>query len=246
MLPTDLSKSAIVPMHKILIVEDDDNIREMVLYILKKEDYEVSGVASGEAALSHSISEKPDLIVLDIQLPGINGYQFCKRLSTHFEDYMPLIIMLTDQTDVSDMEKGLASYADDYIAKPFNPRLLVARIKANLRRQPGSTGPAKNQQLSRFGISIDVPSRTVTLNNEPIKLQKMEFDILFVLMSSPNRVFSRDDLISHSRGDNYFVTDRAIDNQIYKLRKKLTESGKYLETVSGIGYRFADPSLPSR
>lgn len=236
-------------MHKILIVEDDDNIREMVLYILQKEDYEVSGVISGEAALTHSLSEKPDLIVLDIQLPGINGYQLCERLSTVFEDNMPLIIMLTDQTDVSDMEKGLASYADDYIAKPFNPRLLVARVKANLRRQRGPTQPAQstqNQSLSRFGISIDVSSRTVMLNNEPVKLQKMEFDILFALMSSPNRVFSRDDLISHSRGDNYFVTDRAVDNQIYKLRKKLAESGKYLETVSGIGYRFADSSLPLR
>ncbi|NQZ09308.1 MAG: response regulator transcription factor, partial [Algicola sp.] len=135
------------------------------------------------------------------------------------------------------------------IAKPFNPRLLVARVKANLRRQRGPTQPAQstqNQSLSRFGISIDVSSRTVMLNNEPVKLQKMEFDILFALMSSPNRVFSRDDLISHSRGDNYFVTDRAVDNQIYKLRKKLAESGKYLETVSGIGYRFADSSLPLR
>ena len=233
-------------VHKILIVEDDDNIREMVLYILQKEDYEVSGVASGEAALAHTIAEKPDLIVLDIQLPGINGYQFCERLSTHFQDNIPLIIMLTDQTDVSDMEKGLASYADDYIAKPFNPRLLVARIKANLRRQPDSVQSAQNPRLIGCGISIDVASRTVTLNNEPIKLQKMEFDILLVLMSSPNRVFSRDDLISHSRGDNYFVSDRAIDNQIYKLRKKLAGSGKYLKTVSGIGYRFADSSFASR
>jgi DNA-binding response OmpR family regulator len=238
MLPTALNKLATTPMHKILIVEDDDNIREMVFYILQKEDYDVSGVASGEAALAHTIDQKPDLIVLDIQLPGINGYQFCERLSTHFEDNLPLIIMLTNQTDVSDMEKGLASYADDYVAKPFNPRLLVARIKANLRRQPGAVQPAQNQQLTSFGISVDVSSRTVTLNNEPIKLQKMAFDILFVLMSSPNRVFSRDDLISHCRGDNYFVSDRAIDNQIYKLRKQLAESGKYLETVSGIGYRF--------
>lgn len=227
-------------MHKILIVEDDDHIREMVLYILQKEEYQVTSVASGEAALSQVISEKPDLIVLDIQLPGINGYQLCQRLSTHFAHPMPLIIMLTDQADVSDMEKGLASYADDYIAKPFNPRLLVARIKANLRRQPGFSQPAQDQQLSAFGITIDVPSRTVTLNHEPVKLQKMEFDILLTLMSSPNRVFSRDDLISHSRGDNYFVSDRAIDNQIYKLRKKLAEFGQYLETVSGIGYRFTD------
>jgi len=227
-------------MSKILIVEDDDNVREMVLYILQKEDYTVTGVASAEAALSYCKQEKPDLILLDIELPGINGYQFCERLQKDISNEMPLIIMLTDQIDVSDIEKGLATYADDYIAKPFNPRLLVARIKANLRRLSGLTEPIASERLSYFGISIDITSRHVTLNDEHIQLQKMEFDILYLLMSSPNRVFSRDAIIYHSKGDNYYISDRAIDNQIYKLRKKLGSAGKHLETVSGIGYRFSD------
>jgi len=226
-------------MDTILIVEDDDHIREMVTYILQKENYSVTGVGSAEDALSHCNIEKPDLILLDIELPGINGYQFCERLLEHHHKNMPMIIMLTDLIDVSDMEKGLASFADDYIAKPFNPRLLVARIKANLRRQPGISDPVSSEGVSHFGVVIDVPSRQVTLNGELIALQKMEFDILFLLMSSLNRVFSRDALISHSKGDNYYITDRAIDNQIYKLRKKLGEAGKHLETVSGIGYRFS-------
>ncbi len=227
-------------MNKILIIEDDDHIREMLLYILQKEEYTVTGVASAEAALSYRMQEKPDLIILDIELPGINGYQFCERLQKNISNEMPVIIMLTDQIDISDMEKGLASYADDYIAKPFNPRLLVARIKANLRRLSGLTEPIASERLSYFGVVIDITSRHVTLNDEHIQLQKMEFDILYMLMSSPNRVFSRDAIISHSKGDNYYIADRAIDNQIYKLRKKLGEAGKHLETVSGIGYRFSD------
>ncbi|NQZ89347.1 MAG: response regulator transcription factor [Colwellia sp.] len=229
-------------MNKILIVEDDDHIREMVLYILQKENYSVSGVGSAEAALSHCNQKRPDLILLDIELPGINGYQFCERLLEVHRKNMPLIIMLTDQIDVSDIEKGLASYADDYIAKPFNPRLLVARIKANLRRLSGVSDLVSREGVSHFGVVIDVSSRQVTLNGELIPLQKMEFDILFLLMSSPNRVFSRDALISQSKGDNYYISDRAIDNQIYKLRKKLGEAGKHLETVSGVGYRFSDSS----
>ena len=173
----------------------------------------------------------------------MKGYQFCERLLQQHRNSMPLIIMLTDQADISDMEKGLASYADDYIAKPFNPRLLVARIKASLRRQSGLSEPLASEQLSLLGVFIDVPSRQVRLFDEPVKLHKMEFDILYLLMSSPNRVFTRDAIISHSKGDNYYITDRAIDNQIYKLRKKLGVAGKYLETVSGIGYRICD-SLP--
>lgn len=226
-------------MQKILIVEDDEHIRDMVLYILEKEGYKVSAVDSAEAALSHCDQQKPDLVVLDIQLPGMNGYQFCERLAQLHRKNMPLIIMLTDQADVSDIEKGLASYADDYIAKPFNPRLLVARITANLRRQHGVSEAVVDERLSLNGVVIDVASRQVTINDELVKLQKMEFDILFLLMSSPNRVFSRDAIISHSKGDNYFITDRAIDNQIYKLRKKLGEAGQYLQTVSGVGYRFS-------
>ncbi|MBA6262254.1 response regulator transcription factor [Colwellia sp. Bg11-12] len=226
-------------MSNILIVEDDEHIREMLLYILEKEEYSVIGVASAEAALSHCMQEKPDLILLDIELPGINGYQFCECLQRNHANKMPLIIMLTDQIDVSDIEKGLASFADDYIAKPFNPRLLVARIKANLRRLSGLPEPVTTERLSSFGVTIDVPTRHVTLHSEHIPLQKMEFDILYLLMSSPNRVFSRDSIIYHSKGENYYIADRAIDNQIYKLRKKLGEAGKHLETVSGIGYRFS-------
>lgn len=225
-------------MNNLLVVEDDSHIRELVLYILQKEGYSVIGVSSAEDALEKCKQQAFDLIILDIQLPGLNGYQFCQHLQRE-HTHLPLIIMLTDQADVSDIEKGLASYADDYIAKPFNPRILIARITATLRRRT-NTNKLENteEQLAHGGILLSVPFRQVTFNNRQIQLQKMEFDILFLLMSSPNKVYSRDAIISYSKGDNYYIADRAIDNQIYKLRKKLGSAGQYIETVSGIGYRF--------
>ena len=225
-------------MKNILIVEDDQHIQEMLLYILEKEQYLVNAVNSAEEAISFCQKNMPDLILLDIQLPGMNGFQFCEQLNQQVSQ-MPLIIMLTDQIEVHDMERGLNNFADDYIAKPFNPRLLIARINANLRRNssPKETSPAK---LSFAEIEIEHETRQVTVDKQLVKLQKMEFDILYMLISSPKKVHSRDDIITFCKGDNYYITDRAIDNQIYKLRKKLGEAGKYLETVSGIGYRLSD------
>lgn len=231
-------RNDVKPMQSILIVEDNEHIREMVQYILEKESFKVSAVESAEAALNLCQKTLPSLIILDIELPGINGYQFCAELQKQ-QSSMPTIIMLTDQNDVSDIEKGLSQFADDYIAKPFNPRILVARIKANLRRGNNcdhTSTPAS--QIICAGIIIDCDSRTVSIDKQEIKLQKMEFDILYLLLSSPDKVFSRDDIITFSKGDNYYITDRAIDNQIYKLRKKLGSKGKLIETVSGIGYKL--------
>ena len=226
-------------MSQILVVEDDSHIREMLHYILQKEGFSPVMAASAEEALELYMQALPDLIVLDIQLPGINGYQLCERLKLTYGEAMPLIIMLTDRADVSDMEKGLASFADDYIAKPFNPRLLLARLTAILRRSSGTAPINKPETVSLFGVSLDPEARQVLVEHTPIQLQKMEFDILQLLMTHPNRVFSRDALISGCKGDNYFISDRAIDNQIYKLRKKLGKAGKHLTTVSGVGYRFS-------
>ena len=227
-------------MSQILVVEDDSHIREMLHYILQKEDFSPVMAASAEQALELCVQALPDLIVLDIQLPGINGYQFCERLQKQLSGRqpMPSIIMLTEQAEVSDFEKGLGSFADDYVAKPFNPRLLVARINACLRRSGTQSVDNDKSQLSLLGVEIDLVAHRVKVQNEFINLQKMEFEILHLLMASPNRVFSRDAIISHCKGDNYFVSDRAIDNQIYKLRKKLGEAGQHLKTVSGLGYRF--------
>jgi len=225
-------------MPKILIVEDDQHIREMVQYILEKESYLVTAVSSAEVALTECKHAMPELILLDIELPGMNGYEFCGQLQTLHHD-LPIIIMLTDQADVDDIEKGLSEVADDYIAKPFNPRLLVARIKANLRRHESTSVPQSFNIVTYNGISVDGESRTVTIAGERVPLQKMEFDILKLLVNSPDRVFSRDELISLSKGDNYYITDRAIDNQIYKLRKKLGNKGSLIKTVSGIGYKLS-------
>jgi len=225
-------------MNHILIVEDDPHIQEMLLYILEKESYQVTTACSAEDGLSYCAKHLPDLILLDIQLPGINGYQFCEQLNQQLSE-MPIIIMLTDQAEVSDIEKGLNNFADDFIAKPFNPRLLVARIKANLRRGGSLLINPTPTNVSYKAIRLDTETRQAFVDEQAIKLQKMEFDILFMLISSPAKVHSRDEIITFCKGDNYYITDRAIDNQIYKLRKKLGESGKYLETVSGVGYRLS-------
>lgn len=227
-------------MPNVLLIEDDAHIREMVQYILEKEDFTVSAVDSGEAGLSFCQENQPDLILLDIQLPGINGYQFCEQLQKK-QITMPIIIMLTDQTDVSDIEKGLSRFADDYVAKPFNPRILIARIKANLRRGNSEVTSKPSSTLSFANISMNCETRTVLINTKEVKLQKMEFDILYLLLSTPGKVYSRDEIINFSKGDNYYIADRAIDNQIYKLRKKLGEKGQHIETISGIGYKFVKP-----
>ncbi|WP_448547239.1 response regulator transcription factor [Thalassotalea fusca] len=225
-------------MPTILIVEDDEHIRTMVQYILEKESYSVTAVSSAEDALAACEHNMPDLILLDIELPGMNGYEFCDQLQKQYIN-LPIIIMLTDLADVDDIEKGLSEIADDYIAKPFNPRLLVARIKASLRRHDSTLQSKPKNIIAYSGINVDGDSRTVIVDEECVLLQKMEFDILRLLVNSPDRVFSRDELISLSKGDNYYITDRAIDNQIYKLRKKLGNKGSLIKTVSGIGYKLS-------
>lgn len=224
-------------MNNILIVEDDQSIQDMLLYILQKEDYQAKATTSAEEALLVCQKKLPDLILLDIALPGMNGYQFCEVLNTQVSQ-MPLIIMLTDQTDISDIEKSLNHFADDFIAKPFNPRVLVARIKANLRRSH-LAAPTTQNSITIAELTLNRDARQVYAAGQAIKLQKMEFDILQMLMSSPNRVFSRDEIITYCKGDNYYIADRAIDNQIYKLRKKLGDAGRYLETASGVGYQLS-------
>lgn len=225
-------------MNSILVVEDDQHIQEMLLYILQKEGFDTNAVSNAEDALAYCLKTLPDLILLDIQLPGINGYVFCEKLANNVTT-LPKIIMLTDQAEVSDIERGLNNYADDFIAKPFNPRILIARINANLRRSEQLSINNKSK-LAFAEITIDVEERHAYVSDQLTQLQKMEFDILTMLVATPNKVHSREEIITYCKGDNYFISDRAIDNQIYKLRKKLGPAGKYLTTVSGVGYRLTN------
>ncbi|MBU0756327.1 MAG: response regulator transcription factor [Planctomycetes bacterium] len=222
---------------KILIVEDDAHTREMIGYILEKEGYEAVSASSGEQGLEIMKAFLPDLVLLDLILPGMTGYELCEKMKSRPGLKDVLVIMLTEKREVKDITRGLTTYADDYIPKPFHPRILAARIDAVLRRR-GKTAAEKPGRIELPGLVIDPERREVFADGERVDLKKMEFDILFFLASNKNKIFPRDRIISAARGDDYFVYDRVVDNHIYKIRKKLKEKGSMIETVSGMGYRL--------
>ncbi|MEW6368171.1 MAG: response regulator transcription factor [Acidobacteriota bacterium] len=223
----------------ILIVEDDRHVRGMTSYLLDSEGYRCIGVSSAEEALERLTDEAPALILLDLALPGMNGYEFCERLKASDAWKSIPIIMLTEKSGVSDIARGLQSYADDYIPKPFHPHILVARVEALLRRIGGQAKQPDSAAGAQSGdLRIDPDTREVFVEGRPVELQKMEFDILWLLVSHPQRVHPRERIIREIRGEDYFISERVVDNHICKLRKRLGAVGDRIETVPGVGYRF--------
>lgn len=224
---------------KILVVDDEEDILELVKYNLEKEGFRVHCVDSGEAALTHVREDSPDVIVLDLMLPGVGGLDVCRELKTRPETALIPIIMLSARSEDADIVAGLELGADDYVTKPFSPRVLLARIRSVLRRRLPPE-PDRPDILKIHGITID-PSRHEVLVDEEVKsLSASEFRILHLLARRPGRVYSRGQIISAIRGDDYPVTDRSVDVAIAGLRKKLGEAGQVIETVRGVGYRFRD------
>ncbi|MEW6138959.1 MAG: response regulator [Thermodesulfobacteriota bacterium] len=224
---------------KILVVDDEEDILELVKYNLEKEGFRVHCVDSGEAALTHVREDSPDVIVLDLMLPGVGGLDVCRELKTRPETALIPIIMLSARSEDADIVAGLELGADDYVTKPFSPRVLLARIRSVLRRRLPPE-PDRPDILKIQGITID-PSRHEVLVDEEVKsLSASEFRILHLLARRPGRVYSRGQIISAIRGDDYPVTDRSVDVAIAGLRKKLGEAGQVIETVRGVGYRFRD------
>ena len=222
---------------KILVVEDEEDIRELVVYNLRKEGYRVEGVTSGEDALKKAKQGVFDLVILDLMLPGVDGLEVCKILKNDGQTAHIPVIMLTAKGEESDIVLGLEFGADDYITKPFSPRVLIARIRAILRRRP------KDDQEDPAVITVEDlqihPSRyEVFAKGKPIKLTTTEFGILVCLARRPGWVFTRYQIIDAVKGEDYIVTDRAVDVQIVSLRKKLGDLGELIETVRGVGYRF--------
>ncbi len=221
----------------ILVVDDEADIRELIQFNLEREGYTVMSAATGEEALSMTQHHKPELIILDLMLPGIDGIEVCKALSS----YEIPILMVTAKSEDSDIILGLEMGADDYITKPFSPRVLIARIRAVLRRNKKSS--ILNTVLKRVsihGISLDPARHHVTMDGEPLDLSVTEFGILEFLMRNPGWVFSRGQIIESVKGNDYPVTERSVDVQILALRKKLGEKGSVIETVRGIGYRLVE------
>ncbi len=226
---------------KILVVEDEAPIQELLQFNLERSKYRVGVVDSGEEALSEAIKLQPDLILLDIMLPGVDGLEVCKQLKANSKTQNIPIIMLTALCEEADIVAGLELGADDYITKPFSPRVLLARVKAALRRIK-TTAPvtAEGELIAIHGITIDVPRHKVNVAGEDASLTFTEFKVLQLLASQPGRVFTRYQIVDAVHGDDYPVTDRSVDVQIVGLRKKLGEAGQFIETVRGIGYRFKE------
>ncbi len=224
---------------RILVVDDEEDILELVCFNLEKAGYLAIPAVSGEEALEKAAKEHPDLVVLDLMLPGMDGLEVAKFMKRNSETSQIPIVMLTARGEESDVVKGLELGADDYVTKPFSPKILVARVKAVLRRKVKDL-PGETDVLKSHGLVIHPGRREVLYNGEPIDLTFTEFGILHFLARRPGWVFTRFQIVDSVRGSDYFVTERAVDVQIVGLRKKLGEGGKYIETVRGVGYRFKE------
>ena len=227
--------------NKILIVEDEQDIRNLLVFNLEKNDFNVQAVDNGEKALSLIRSNNFDLILLDLMIPGISGFDLTRILKNDDEMSEVPIIMLTAKGEEHDIVKGLEIGAADYITKPFSIKVLIARVNKIIQN--------KNESLKSKGIiefsdlSINIKSRDVIVEGKSINLTFTEFEILKLLASHSKWVYTRTEIIDQVRGDNYIVTDRTIDFQIVGLRKKLGSYGKCIKTVRGVGYRFTTQGL---
>lgn len=233
------AKKKITSKEKILVVDDEEDILELVRFNLTREKYEVLCVETGEKALELLKSTPVDLILLDLMLPGIDGFTVANRLKSDARLSTIPIIMLTARGEESDVVAGLEIGADDYITKPFSPRVLLARLRTVLRRQAESPGSSENT-IRRGALCIDVAKHAVSVDNKPVNLTYTEFEVLALLAGRPGWAFSRTQIVDAVRGYNYSVTDRSVDVQIVGLRRKLGPYGDHIETVRGVGYRFRD------
>ena len=225
---------------KILAVDDEENITSIVRAYLEKEGFEVATAADGPTALEMSRKQHPDLVVLDIMLPGMDGIEVLRHLRQESDVY---VLMLTAKTEEVDKIIGLSVGADDYLTKPFSPRELVARVKAILRR--GRGGHSLDQALSFEHLRIDLNRREVSLEGKQVSLTQLEFDLLHAMASYPGMVFSRDQLLEKIWGHDYYGEDRVVDVHIGLLRKKLGDdptNPRFIKTLRGVGYKFEDNS----
>ena len=219
----------------ILLVDDEPSIIQLARMYLEREGFRVQEVADGESALDAMLKQKPALVVLDVMLPKLDGFEVCRKLRAS-GDQTP-IIMLTARDEDIDKILGLELGADDYLTKPFNPRELVARVKAILRRSE-SKKDVEGKPLHRGELMIDPSAREVRLASRTLDLRAQEFDLLLTLAEQPGRVFSREQLLQLAWGFDYYGQTRTVDVHIAHLRKKLDGGSIKIETVTGVGYKL--------
>ena len=223
---------------KILVVDDEEDICELVELNLSQEGFKVISCESGEEALGMAGAELPDLIILDLMLPGIDGLEVCKKLKSNLKTENIPVVMLTAKGEETDVVTGLELGADDYVTKPFSGKVLVARVRRLLRKAAVNSGDKTILKID--DLVIDPNRREVLVKNKNIDLTFTEFNILRILAKRPGFVFTRYQIVDALHGSDYIVTERAVDVQIVSLRKKLGTAGSYIETVRGVGYRFRD------
>lgn len=225
----------------ILIIEDDQDISELVQFNLEREGFRVEVAVDGEVGVVQALQHKPDLIILDLMLPGLDGLAVCKTLRSNAQTKDISIVMLTAKGEESDIVVGLEVGADDYLSKPFSPKELVARVKAVLRRPKNEVSKVASQELapkkSIGPISIDHERHQVWHNSMPLALTLAEYRLLSTLISKPGRVFTREQLLEKITGGEVYVIDRNVDVHIRSIRKKLGDDAEFIITVRGVGYK---------
>ena len=223
---------------KIVVIEDEVDILEVINYNLSKEGFDVCSALDGEEGLALIKKEVPDLVLLDLMLPGLDGIEICRKLKTDYSTRSIPIIMVTAKGEESDIVLGLGMGADDYMVKPFRPRELMARIRSVLRR--GDFIEEGEGLVSIDELVIDINRHEVKLEGKKIVLTAMEFKLLHFLASHPGQVFTRENLLNHVSSDDTFIIDRNIDVHIRSIRKKLNKHRELIETIHRVGYRFRD------
>ncbi|HOM60389.1 MAG TPA: response regulator [Anaerohalosphaeraceae bacterium] len=223
----------------ILIVEDEEDVQELIGYNLRKHGYQTEAALDGKTALSKAQAGKPDLVLLDLMIPRIDGLQVCRILKSDSSTAKIPIIILTAKGTETDIVTGLEAGADDYITKPFSPQVLLARVKAVLRRHT-EPPPGEQAVIKIHNIEIDPGRHRTYVNGKEVELTSSEFKMLHFLAGHPGWVFTRYQIVDAVHGSDYPVTDRSVDVQIVGLRKKLGKAGDFIETVRGVGYRFRE------
>lgn len=233
-------RQTVLKFEKILVIEDETDILEVIAYNLKREGYDVVTSTSGEDGLEKIEKTKPNLVVLDLMLPEVDGIELCRKLKSDPVTQGIPVIMVTAKGEESDVVLGLGVGADDYVTKPFSPRELTARVKAVLRRSKARGETDRRERISFEGVVIDPQRHEVRVDDEAILLTATEFRLLHFLASHPGRVFTRDHLLTRVIGDDAIVIDRNIDVHVRAIRKKLGGRRELIETIRGVGYRFKD------
>lgn len=224
----------------ILVIEDDQDIIDVVRYNLEREGFRVLEATDGERGLETTLRSKPDLVLLDLMLPGVDGLEVCRRLREHPEARGLPVVIITAKGEEADVVVGLEMGADDYLPKPFSPRELVARIRAVLRRVSRTAGESHRSRIELRDIVLDATRHEVLRHGEPVALTRAEFRLLWALAQRPGRVYARNELVEEITAGESLIIDRNVDVHISSIRKKLGDAGDVIATIRGVGYKCVD------